>query len=229
MRSRILLSIVTLFAVVATTLTMLAACSGRSTNPPEIAGESSTAAPPVSAGRITRPARGTDGSDPPSKPGPNPPRAPKPNASPVRFGPVTASGAYGAVTSVSPDRRTMTTTFSALEVSLDESTRPDATRRFTLALPMTGADQKAKVRFYASGYAFTQSATARLTFRVNGRTHVSEFGPGWDDDFDRTLDLPAIPATTYQLSVVLEVHIVPGADDSKAVYLNIKSLDAEIT
>jgi hypothetical protein len=122
----------------------------------------------------------------------------------------------------------MTTTFSALEVSLDESTRPDATRRFTLALPMTAADQKAKVRFTVSGNAFTQDATACLTFRVNGHTHVSEFGPGWDDDFLRTLDLPAIPATTYQLSVVVEVHTVPGAEDPVAAF-NVLAIDAEIT
>jgi hypothetical protein len=227
MRSRILLSIVTLFAVVATTLTMLAACSGRSTNPPAIAGESSTAATPVSGDRRTRLAPRTEQPDPPSNP--NPPRAPKPNAGPVRFGPVPASGAYGAVTSVSPDRRAMTTTFSALKVSLDESTRPDATRRFTLALPMTAADQKANVMFTVSGYVFTQDATARLTFRVNGRTHVREFGPGWDNDFDQTLDLPAIPATTYQLSVILEVHTVPGAEDSKVAEFNVLSLDANIT
>jgi hypothetical protein len=229
MRSRILLSIVTLFAVVATTLTMLAACSGPSTNPPEIAGESSTAAPPVSAGG-TRPARGTEQSDPPSRPKPDPPQAPTPNAGPLRFGPVPASGAFGAVTSVSPDRRAITTTFSALVVSLDDaSTEPDATRKLTLALPMTAAGKKANVMFVASGYAFTQGATARLTFRVNGRTHVSEFGPGKDDEFVENLELPAIPATTYRLSLVLEVHAVPGADDSKVASLNILALDAMIT
>jgi hypothetical protein len=169
-------------------------------------------------------------SDPPSKPRVNPSRVPKPNAGPVRLGPVPAGGAFGAVTSVSTDRRAMTTTFSALEVSLDdESTKPDATRSFTLALPLTAADQKANVMFSASGYTFTQGATARLTFRVNGRTIVNDFGPGRDNDFTQTLDLPAIPATTYQLSVVLEVHTVPGADDSKAAYLNIQSLDAQIT
>jgi hypothetical protein len=238
MRSRILLSV-----VLATTITMLAACGGRSMTPSEVGGESSTAAAPsssvgsttrqvahpgpphaptpASSSASTKPAGSPAQSDPPSKPKPAPPH--QPSAGPVRFGPVPASKDPTVVTSISPDRKTLTTTFSALEVSVDdESTKPDATRSFTLLLPLTGAGQNANVTVHASGYAFvTKGATARLTLKVNGRTIVNDFRPNWDDDFARTLDLPAIPGSTYQLSVVLEVHKIPGSRGPKTAYLNV--------
>jgi hypothetical protein len=133
--------------------------------------------------------------------------------------------------SIAPDRTTLTTTFSELVASVGSVVSPaPATRSFRLVVPLTGAAQNAKVAFHASGYAVVEEgATARLTFRVNGRTIVKDFPVGSDDDFDQTLELPAIPSSTYQLSVVLETQQVPGSDDGTTASLNVSTIDARIT
>lgn len=257
MRSRILL-----FVVLATTIAMLTACGGRSTNPPNADSKTSTAAPsspsvgsnPRTAGGDTAPAAPSNpsvGSTPRQTPGdtqsPTPPRcspspsvkagatagpsgtelpaAPPPSADSVRFGRVTVSDPTADI-NIDPDQTTLTARFSQFEVSLGSES---ATRTSSLVVPLTDGAQNAKLTFYASGFAFTyEGATARLTLRVNGRKVVRDFPTGSEVEYVQRLDLPAIPASRYRLSAVVEVRQAPGCDGA-AASLSVSAIDAAIT
>ena len=60
-------------------------------------------------------------------------------------------------------------------------------------------------------HAATQGASARLTLKLNGQVTVRLFSSGWDDSYVQALEVPAIPATTYRLEGVIEVHQDPYA------------------
>jgi hypothetical protein len=257
MRSRILL-----FIILATTIAMLPACSGRSTNPPKAGSESATPVPSSpSAGSnsaksgggsaITVPSSTSVGSTPTQAPGDAPPSAPPrcspspsakagataapsgtelpaappPSADTVRFGRVTASDPTADIT-IDPDRTTLTARFSAFEVSAGSES---ATRTSSLVVPLTDGAQNAKVTFYASGFAFAdEGATARLTLRVNGHKLVKDFPAGSQVEYVQRLQLPAIPASQYRLSAVVEAHQAPGCHDATA-FLSVSAIDAAIT
>jgi hypothetical protein len=121
---------------------------------------------------------------------------------------VATSGANGE-TDIADDRRALTTTFSDLEVTVGngEVTEPDATRSFSMTLPLTDGAKGETLRVHAQGFAFTQDgATARLTLRGGGRVTVKDIPTGSELDLLQTLELPASPATTYQLSADIELH-----------------------
>lgn len=163
------------------------------------------------------------------EPATNPASKPQPGADRLHFGPVTPEGSHDTFdVDVSDDRRALTAGFDDLELTMDGgSTECDATRSFAMTLPLTGSAENARLRFHAQGSAFAETgASARLTLRGNGRVKVKNFPAGSDDSFVQTLELPAIPATTYQLSAVIEVHQDPGTEAS--AYLNILAIDIEI-
>jgi hypothetical protein len=62
---------------------------------------------------------------------------------------------------------------------------------------------------------------------LNGQVKVRTFPAGWDDTYIQTLQVPAIPATTYQLSGVLEVHQDPGTNGYAS--MNATSVDVGIS
>jgi len=148
----------------------------------------------------------------------------------VRFGPM-AEGSYAHFdTNVSPDRQALTTAFDNLlvEVGNGKLTNCDATRSYTMTIPLTGGDKLARLRFHVQGYAFVaKGVTARLTVRGNGRTTTRDFPAGTDDSYLQTVELPATPGTTYRLSTSVELHQDPGTYRT-AGYLNVLSIDAEI-
>jgi hypothetical protein len=188
-------------------------------------------ATPASPAKAVPPKAGAAGGATQSghKPGaPSTPQPPRP-AEPVRFGPVVGSG-WGSVTDVAPsDRRALTTTFSDFQVDVGngESAQPDATRSFSMTLPLTDGAKGEMLRVYFQGFALVgQGATARLTVRGNGQVRVRNFPVGWDDSFLQTLELPAIPATTDHLSATIEVHQAPGSEGT--AYLNVAAIDASI-
>jgi hypothetical protein len=163
------------------------------------------------------------------KPAAPPASQPKHRTEPLRFGAVTTSGA-DSDTGIASDRRALTTTFSDLEVTVGngEVTEPDAARSFSMTLPLTDGAKGETLRFHAQGYAFTRDgATARLTLRGGGRVTVKDITTGSDGDLLQTLDLPASPATTYQLSAAIELHQHGGTGGDG--YLNILAIDVEIT
>jgi hypothetical protein len=228
MRSRILLSV-----VLATAMAMLAGCGARSTATTTPSDQPATGAP-------SRPPVGstTHQGGPSTHWHPSPHSEittttrpiSHPPSTPVRFGKTTTGGPNFDVV-VSPDRTTLTTRLAALEVGVgDTSTRPQATPRFSLALPLTGSAPNAKLTFYVSGYAsvFT-GATARLTVSANGRVTVKDFPKGWDDEFVRTLTVPAIPASTCRLTIILQAQQIFGSSEERTAYLNISAIDAKIT
>jgi hypothetical protein len=148
----------------------------------------------------------------------------------VHFGPM-AEGSHGHVdTSISPDRQALTTTFDDLQVEVGNGqvTNCDATRSYTMTIPLTGGGHRSVLRFHVQGYAFVaKGVTARLTVRGNGRTTARDFPAGTDDSFLQTVELPATPGTSYRLESVVELHQDPGTYRT-AGYLNVVSIDVEI-
>jgi hypothetical protein len=250
MRGRIVL-----FVVLAVVIALVGVYAGRSTNTPKAVGEPSTATPsdssvgstqrraPRSAPSRSPTASSQKAGSPKSpvkpvdtattsghKPGTLPASQPQPRTDPVRFGKVTTKPSNNTTTlDVSSDGRALTTVFSDREVQVGngEVTEGDATRSFAMTLPLTDGAKGETLWVHAQGYALAdEGASARLTLRLNGQVKVEDFPAGWDDDFLRTLQLPATPATTYQLSGVIEVHQDPGTNGT--AYLDVLSIDAEI-
>ena len=110
-----------------------------------------------------------------------------------------------------------------------EVTEPDATRSFSMTLPLTDGAKGETLRFHAQGFAFTQrrrDGTADPPRRRPGdgqghprRRRISTSSRRWQ--------LPASPATTYQLSAAIELHQHGGTGGDG--YLNILAIDVEIT
>ena len=142
----------------------------------------------------------------------------------MRFGQVTSDDST-ATSDVSPDGAALTTLFSDMEVNLETGAVSNGTR---VVMPLTGGTHNALLTIYASGYAITQGATARLTMTVNGQAFVRDFPLGTDGEFVQQVGLPAVAGSETQLSLALEVHQAPGSDDG-AAYLNVSSIDANIS
>lgn len=153
----------------------------------------------------------------------------QPSAGPVRFGQVTTTPSDGVQTSVAEsDRRALTTTFDDMQLGNEQVPQPDATRSFSMTLPLTDGAKGETLRVTVQGYAFAEEgARAQLTLKVNGQGTVRYYQAGWNDSVFEVLELPAVPATTYQLSGVLQVHHNPGKDSY--AYLNVVSVDASIS
>jgi hypothetical protein len=155
---------------------------------------------------------------------------PQETADPVRFGKVTTTPSNDTVeTGVSDDRRALTTTFSDREVEVGNggSTECDATLSFAMTLSITDGAEGETLWIQVQGYAFVQgSARAQLTLKSNGQVRVKDFPAGSNDSYHHTLQLPAIPATTYELSGVVELHQDP--DTGGKAYVDVLSIDAEI-
>jgi len=140
----------------------------------------------------------------------------------VRFGTVTIEDSNSSI-DVSPDGLALTANFSDLEAKSDDGVPSNGTR---MAMPLTGGAPNATITVYASGYVFTRHATARLSFTLNGRTIVREFPSGFDNDFVQPIELPAIGGSAYQLSLAIDEQPNSGRG---AAYINVSSIDAEIT
>lgn len=164
----------------------------------------------------------------PGKPPPKPPTSqPPPQAGPVRFGRVTASG-RGSETSIASDRRALTTTFSDFEVTVDpEPAEPDATKTFTMTMPLTTGRAGETLSVYAQGFIFLDGgAKASVTLQGGGRQIIQGYATGADDSFLQTLELPARPGVTYQLTFAIDID--RGADAEGTGYLNIAAIDIGI-
>jgi hypothetical protein len=147
---------------------------------------------------------------------------------PVRFGKLTTAGRPND-TAVSPDRQALTTTFDDFEVTVDgESAEPEASKSFSMTMPLTDGAEGQTLRVHVQGSAFVaDGAKARLTLRGGRRSIIKGFLPGTNDSFLETLELPATPGATYQLSVIVDVHKAAGSEGDG--YLNATSIDAEIS
>jgi hypothetical protein len=251
MRSRIVL------IALAVVIALVGIYVGWVTNTPKAVGEPATATPADSSvepaqrrGSGSEPARSPAAPSPsPSAPKPSPPKAaaghatqpsqtpgtpptslPPPNTDPVRFGKVTTTPSNDTLeTAISPDRRALTTSFSDFEVIVNgKVTEPDATKSFSMTLPLTGGANGDVVGFHVQGFtAVEEGATARVTLRGGGKTIVRDFPSGIDKSFVESLWLPATPGITYQLSVVIEIHKdAAGGGDG---YLNAAVVDVGIS
>jgi hypothetical protein len=126
---------------------------------------------------------------------------------------------------VSSDNEALTVRFSDREADTQTEV---PTRSFAMTMPLTDGAKGKTLRVYVAGYAFaSEGASARLTLRLNGLVKVRNFTAGSDDDFVQTLELPAIPATTYQLEGAVEVQQDAGSDG--AARLNIAAIDSSFS
>lgn len=107
-------------------------------------------------------------------------------------------------------------------------TEPDATKSFSMTLPLTDGATGDVVGFRVQGFtAVEEGAAARVTLRGGGKTIVRDFPSGIDKSFVGSLWLPATPGITYQLSVVIEIHKdAAGGGDG---YLNAAVVDVGIS
>jgi hypothetical protein len=152
-----------------------------------------------------------------------PASTPQHSTGPVRFGKVTTEG-RPSDTAISPDRRALTTSFEDFEVVLDgESAEADATKSFSITLPLTDGAKGETLGVHVQGFAaLSRGATARLTLRGGGQVEVMDFPAGWDGPYVLRLWLPAIPGITYQLSAVIEIHKDTAGEGD---YLNAATVD----
>jgi hypothetical protein len=153
---------------------------------------------------------------------------PQLSTDPVRLGKVTTTPS-NSDTTISEDRSALTTMFEDREVRVDPGlTDCDATRSLAMTLPLTDGAKGQTLRVHVQGYAHVEKgASARLTLNLNGQVKVRDYPIGWDDSVFETLQVPAIPATTYQLSGTVEVRQDP--DTGGTAYLNVITVDIEIS
>jgi hypothetical protein len=240
------------FVILAIVTALVGVYLGWSTTTPKAVGEPATATPadsPVGPTQRRGSGSGPSRSPTPSSPKARSPKAPvqpgntatqpghppaKPPASPsqqqvgpVRFGKITTAG-RDSDTSISDDRRALTTTFSDFELPVDPtSAEPDATKTFTMTTPLTDGAAGETLWVHAQGYAYLDgSAKASVTLRGGGRQIIQGYATGANDSFLQTLELPARPGVTYQLTFA--INIDRGADDESTGYLNIAAIDIEI-
>jgi hypothetical protein len=156
-----------------------------------------------------------------------PPASPPQPAGPVRFGPVTTAG-RSSDTDIAGDRRALTTTFSDFEITVDPSSaEPGATKSFSMTVPLTAGAEGEMFRVYPQGFAFLDGgAKASMTLQGGGRRIVKGFATGENDSFVETLELPARPGVTYQLTFAIALDRA-GAEGTG--YLNIVSIDIGIS
>ena len=230
MRGRIVL-----FIVLAVAIALVGVYVGWSTNTPKAIGEPST---PISSHSVGSPKPPTDQPPRDQPPRDQPPTDQPPTDQPptdqpptdsaeVRFGRVVVTEPSDDTQdlAVSSDNETLTVRFSDREVDTQTEV---PTRSFAMTMPLTDGAKGKTLRVYVQGYAFVdEGASARLTLRLNGLVKVRNFTAGSDDEFVQTLELPATPATTYQLEGVVEVQQDPGSDG--VAHLSASAIDSSFS
>jgi hypothetical protein len=220
MRGRIVLFIVLVVAIA-----LVGVYAGWSTNTPKAIGQPSTPSPSNSVGSPKPPTGQPPTGQPPTDQPPTD-QPPTPSAE-VRFGRVVVTEPSDDTQdlAVSSDNEALTVRFSDREADTQTEV---PTRSFAMTMPLTDGAKGKTLRVYVAGYAFaSEGASARLTLRLNGLVKVRNFTAGSDDDFVQTLELPAIPATTYQLEGAVEVQQDAGSDG--AARLNIAAIDSSFS
>jgi hypothetical protein len=150
----------------------------------------------------------------------------KPPPGPVRFGQVTTAG-QDSDTSISDDRRALTTAFSDFQVAVDPSSEPEATKTFTMTMPLTDGAAGETLFVHAQGYAFFDGgAKGSVTLQGGGQQIIQGYATPTDEEFVQTLELPARPGVTYKLTFAIDID--QSADGQGTGYLNINPIDIEI-
>lgn len=192
-------------------------------------GPSRTPTPSLPEARPPKPpAQPGDTATQPGYPPAKPPAPPPPQqAGPVRFGQITTAG-RDSDTTISPDRRALTTMLSDFEVAVDPRlAAPQATKTFTMTMPLTDGAAGQTLRVHAQGYAFFDGgAKGSVTLRGGGQQRIQGYATPTDESFLQTLELPARPGVTYQLTFAIDID--QSADHQGTGYLNINPIDIEI-
>jgi hypothetical protein len=186
-------------------------------------------APATSVGHKPVASRGPGGNPKPPVPPPHAPTTSSrpPSTGPVRFGKVTTAGQDND-TSISDDRRALTTTFSDFQVAVEPASgATGATKTFTMTMPLSADAAGETLWVHAQGYAFFDGgAKGSVTLQGGGHQIIQGYATPTDDSFLQTLELPARPGVTYQLRFAVDID--RGAGDEGTGYLNVAAIDIEI-
>ncbi len=127
---------------------------------------------------------------------------------------------------LSDDKLALTLTFSDFEATVKADGPLQATRKFSLVLPLEGDGGRAEIQFGISAFVLTtEGTTATLIFSVNGQTTVGDFGAHADQSVVQTLSFAAEGPTECRVYGLLLVGRDSQAD---AAFLNILAIDAEV-
>jgi hypothetical protein len=129
----------------------------------------------------------------------------------------------------SGDKHAFTTTFSGLELGLGNGPvpAPIVTRTYSLAIPLSDAEQGAEIPFHFQGYAFCQEGVnAYAVVSVNGQTSTINFPPGHDQSFVHSMVFKAPYAVSdVRLTILLAVERDAKHRTAEG-YLNVSQIDS---
>jgi hypothetical protein len=147
----------------------------------------------------------------------------------MRFGPVPPeNGEHGLDSSVSPDGRALTMTFSDFVATADAARSPErmAARALSVIVPLEEPDPTVAIEFGVSGFvSTTPGATATLVVSVNGQSRVIDFGDRSDRSFVETLRFGAEAPAECRLYVLL---LAGRETDDATAFVNVAAIDAEV-
>jgi hypothetical protein len=96
-----------------------------------------------------------------------------------------------------------------------------------MTMPLTDGAEGETLGVDVQGFAMLHGgAKANVTLRGGGRQVIQGYATGTEDSFLQTLELPARPGVTYQLTFAIDID--RGADDQGIGFLNILSIDIGI-
>ena len=129
----------------------------------------------------------------------------------------------------SGDKHAFTTTFSGLELGLGNGPvpAPIVTRTFSLAIPLSDAEQGAEIPFHFQGYAFCQEGVnAYAVVSVNGQTSTINFPQGHDQSFVHSMVFKA-PYAVSDVRLTILLAVERDAKHRLAEgYLNVSQIDS---
>ena len=131
---------------------------------------------------------------------------------------------------VSPDGQALTIIYPGFEALADpSSSAPVVTAVKSLALPVDGFDQGARVAVRIDGFGFaTDGAAGSVVVVVNGNADAAPIVPGADGDFVHEVVTDGTGTAECRISVILVAERDSGNPDAVARVL-VQTLDAEIS
>jgi hypothetical protein len=130
--------------------------------------------------------------------------------------------------SVSPDGRAVTMTFSDFIATADASKSPErtATRALSVIVPLENPDPTTAIEFGVSGFvATTLGADATLLVSVNGQSRVIDFAGGADRSFVESFRFGAEAPAECRLLILL---LAGRETDDATAFVNVLAIDAEV-
>jgi hypothetical protein len=133
----------------------------------------------------------------------------------------------GFTLTVSPDKKAFAADFSGLEVVIQGTSAPIATRVFSFSIPLSGTDPGQEIPFTVRGHSLSQKeATAHLVFSINDQSTVVDFPVNSESSFEQTLKYKAGNAADARITVFLLANRDSRSDSG--VQVNVNTIDADL-